>query len=77
LNKADPSRGDYNHVATVYHDVLDGNADDHAADDSCPHDALPGNLDPNPPPKGVKDKGCGAKITLTTFGAPVQTDVIQ
>jgi hypothetical protein len=77
LNKADPTRGDYDHVATVYHDVLDGNADDHAADDSCPHDALPGNLDPNPPPKGVKDKGCGAKITLTTFGAPVQTDVIQ
>jgi hypothetical protein len=77
LNKADPTRGDYDHVATVHHDVLDGNADDHAADDTCPHAALPGNLDENPPPKGVKDKGCGAKITLTTFGAPVQTDVIQ
>jgi len=77
LNRSDPSRGDYNYVATVFHDVLDGNADDHAADDTCPHAALPGNRDANPPPKGVKDKGCGAKITLTTFGAPVQTDVIQ
>ena len=77
LNKADLTRGDYDHVATVHHDVPDGNADDHAADDTCPHAALPGNLDANPPPKGVKDKGCGAKITLTTFGAPVQTDVIQ
>jgi len=77
LNKADPTRGDYDHVATVHHDVLDGNADDHAADDSCPHDALPGNLDANPPPKGVKDKGCGAKKPDGTLGAPVQTDVIQ
>ncbi len=77
LNKADPTRGDYSHVATVHHDVLDGNADDHAADDSCPHDALPGNLDSNPPPKGVKDKGCGAKKPGGALGAPVQTDVIQ
>jgi hypothetical protein len=77
LNKADPSRGDYDHVATVYHDVLDGNADTHAEDDSCPHDALPGNLDSNPPPKGATDKGCGAKKPDGTLGAPVQTDVIQ
>ena len=77
LNKADPSRGDYDHVATVHHDVLDGNADDHAADDSCPHDALPANLDANPPPKGVKDKGCGAKKPDGTRGDPVQMDVIQ
>ncbi len=77
LNKSDPSRGDYQYVATVHHDVLDGNADDHAADDSCPHDALPGNLDSNPPPKGVTDIGCGAKKPDGTRGAPVQTDVIQ
>jgi hypothetical protein len=76
-NKSDPTRGDYEHVATVYHDVLDGNADDHAADDSCPHDALPGNLDSNPPPKGVTDKGCGAKKPDGTRGDPVQMDVIQ
>jgi hypothetical protein len=77
LNKSDPSRGDYQYVATVHHDVLDGNADDHAADNTCPHDALPGNLDSNPPPKGVKDIGCGAKKPDGTRGAPVQTDVIQ
>ena len=77
LNKSDATRGDYEHVATVYHDVLDGSLDDHAADDSCPHAALPGNLDSNPPPKGVKDKGCGAKKPGGTVGAPVQTDVIQ
>lgn len=77
LNKADLTRGDYQYVATVHHDALDGNADGHSDDDACPHDALPGNLDPNPPLNGVKDRGCGGKITLLTFGAPVQTDVIQ
>lgn len=77
LNKADPTRGDYDHVATVHHEVLVGSVDTHTDDDSCPHDALPGNHDANPPPKGVKDKGCGAKKPGGTFGAPVQTDVIQ
>ncbi len=77
VNRSDLSRGDYQYVATVYHDVLDGNADGHIEDDSCPHDALPGRLDANPPPNGVKDVGCGAKKPDDTLGAAVQTDVIQ
>lgn len=76
LNRSDPSRGDYQYVATVHHDVLDGNIDDHAADDSCPHDALPGSHDANPPPTGVADKGCGSRKPDGTLGGPVQTDVI-
>jgi len=77
LDRRDPDRGDYEHVATVYHEVLDGNPDDHAADDSCPHDPLPGNLDSNPPPRGVRDNGCGNRKPDRTLGAVVQTDVIR
>jgi hypothetical protein len=75
-DKTDPSPGDYSHTATVYHDVLDGNADTHAADDVCPHDRLPGGHDPNPPSKGTTDNGCGARKSKTAFGNPVVTNVI-
>jgi hypothetical protein len=67
-SKTDPSPGDYNYTATVHHEVL-GGSDAHPDDDTCPHAAL---FDPNPPPKGTKDKGCGGKS-----GTPVVTDVVQ
>jgi hypothetical protein len=66
--KKDRTSGDYSHTATVHHEALaGGTADNHAADDTCPRAAL---FDPNPPPKGTKDKGCGGKR-----GTPVLTNV--
>jgi hypothetical protein len=75
-NKSDTTRGDYSYSARVYHDVLDGSADIHDEDDVCPRDALPGGFDSLPPPKGIADKGCGAKKPDRTLGAPVVTDVV-
>jgi hypothetical protein len=75
-NTADPTRGDYSYTATVHHDELDGSADIHSEDDACPRDALPGNIDPLPPPSGISDKGCGAKKPDGTLGNPVVTNVV-
>ncbi len=33
---ADATPGDYRHVASVHHEVLDGGADGHPEDDACP-----------------------------------------
>ena len=66
----------YSYSATVHHDVLDGSADIHDEDDVCPRDALPGGIDSLPPPKGITDKGCGAKKPDRTLGAPVVTNVV-
>jgi len=73
---ADATPGDYRHTATVHHEVLDGEPDGHPEDDACPHDALGGGRDPNPPPHGVRDRGCGARKPDGTRGAPVLTDVV-
>lgn len=75
-NNADATRGDYSFSASVHHDALDGSADIHNEDDVCPHDALPAGIDTLPPPKGISDKGCGAKKPDRTLGAPVVTDVV-
>ncbi len=75
-NSADATRGDYSYSATVHHDVLDGSADIHDEDDVCPRDALPEGIDSLPPPKGITDKGCGARKPDRTLGAPVVTDVV-
>ena len=75
-NSSDTTRGDYSFSASVHHDVIDGSADIHDDDDVCPRDALPGGVDSLPPPKGIKDKGCGAKKPDGSLGAPVVTDVV-
>jgi hypothetical protein len=75
-NNSDTTRGDYSFSASVHHDVIDGSADIHDEDDVCPRDALPGGVDSLPPPKGIKDKGCGAKKPDRSLGAPVVTDVV-
>jgi hypothetical protein len=72
---ADSDTADYTHTATVHHEALPGGlADTHPADDVCPHGPL---FDPNPPPKGTADKGCGAKTPLGTLGGAVVTDIVQ
>jgi hypothetical protein len=40
-NKLTPDAGDYAHRATVYRDVLDGLADGHSGDDTCPMSVRP------------------------------------
>jgi hypothetical protein len=75
-NTSDSTSGDYSYSATVHREVLDGSADIHDEDDVCPRDALPGGVDPLPPPKGIKDNGCGARKPDRTLGAPVVTDVV-
>jgi hypothetical protein len=73
-NSADSTPGDYSFSATVHHEVLDGSADSHPADDVCPRGAPPGVLDPLPPPKGTSDKGCGAKKSP---GAAITVNIVR
>jgi hypothetical protein len=71
----DPDIADYAHSATVHHEALaGGHADDHAADDMCPR--APQGFDANPVPKGVFDKGCGAKTPSGALGGPVVTNIL-
>ena len=66
---------DYKFTATVHRNVLDGLADVHATDDTCPRSVTPPYLvDPYPDGK-LKDKGCGGAKGDGTFGADVKTDV--
>lgn len=59
----DSTRGDYSHTATVYHEVLDGKADDHPEDDTCPRNVTPPyEIDPLPD-GAIKDKGCAPELT--------------
>jgi uncharacterized repeat protein (TIGR01451 family) len=75
----DPLKGagheDLRYHATVHHEAIDGQPDNHPVDDVCPHNALPGGVDPFPDGK-VKDNGCGGKTTAGTLGADVLTDVV-
>ena len=76
----DPLKGvgheDYRYLATVHHEAIDGNADTHTADDTCPRPPLPSGVDPNPDPnKPLKDNGCGGKFPDGSIGADVKTDV--
>jgi len=66
---------DFRYGATVDYSALNGSADVHKADDSCPHSVKPPYmLDENPDGK-VKDYGCGAKKPDKTLGAAIITDV--
>jgi hypothetical protein len=66
---------DLRYIARVHHEAIDGLPDGHPPDDVCPHDALPGGVDPFPDDK-IKDKGCGGKKPDGTLGADVLTDVV-
>jgi uncharacterized repeat protein (TIGR01451 family) len=60
----DPAKGagheDYSYSASVNHAALDGEADTHPADDSCPRAAL--GIVPNPDGT-INDKGCAVQVT--------------
>jgi hypothetical protein len=77
VSNASSAMGDYSHTATVHHDDVDGNADIHAEDDVCPHPRPLGGRDPNPPPNGTADNGCGAKKPDGSRGDPVVTNVVS
>ncbi len=66
---------DFQYTATVHHEAIDGLADTHVEDDSCPHEPLPGGVDPNPDGT-IKDNGAGAKRADGTRGDSVLTDVV-
>ncbi|MBI3246314.1 MAG: hypothetical protein HYZ50_07395 [Deltaproteobacteria bacterium] len=73
-----PSNGspDYSYTASVDHAALDGNADNHTADDTCPRSVTPPFvIDPNPD-GSIKDSGCGGRKPDGTFGTTVTTDVV-
>lgn len=66
---------DYRVSSLVSHSAL-GSGDAHPADDQCPRTVTPpSEIDPFPDGKLV-DKGCGAKKSDKTFGAPILLDVI-
>jgi len=69
----DTTRGDYRHVASVFHTEL-GAPDRQPADDICPREPLAGGVDASP--AGTKDQGCGARKPAGTLGDPVLTDVV-
>ena len=67
------AHNDYQTVATVHAEVIDGNLDTFPGDDTCPRGPL------NNVPLGtgtITDKGCGGKNPDGTLGADVFTDVI-
>ncbi len=66
---------DFRYLAHVHHEMIDGEPDNHAVDDDCPHDRLPGDQDPFPDGQ-IKDIGCGGKKPDGTLGAAVLTDVV-
>ncbi len=68
-------REDFRYTARVHHEAIDGETDNHAVDDDCPHDRLPGDHDPFPDGK-IKDIGCGGKKLDGSLGADVLTDVV-
>ncbi|HEX9443084.1 MAG TPA: hypothetical protein VGA73_03150, partial [Candidatus Binatia bacterium] len=73
--KGDPSPNDYSLSASVHHEALAGTVGDtHPDDDSCPRASL--GSDPNPPPAGILDKGCGAKTAFGTPGGPIVINVL-
>ena len=57
----DPNHNDYSVTATVNRAAIDGDADSHPPDDTCPRSvAPPYEIDPYPD-RTIKDKGCGAR----------------
>jgi hypothetical protein len=73
----DPAKGaghqDYRYIASVHHEAIDGEADAHPECDVCPRVPV---AEPNPDGK-LKDKGCGTRLGVGTFGGSVLTDVLQ
>src|SRR5262249_36773581 len=74
---ADPGHDDYQYLATVNHEALDGQADTHTIDDVCPRSVAPPFLLDPYPDGTIKDKGCGRQKADGTFGDPVLTDLFQ
>jgi hypothetical protein len=77
----DPGSGapDYRYRAAVSRGRLDGVGDSHPADDACPRKALPFpdyNLGVGRP-RGIMDRGCGARAADGSYGADVVTDVVS
>ena len=70
------NHNDFSYTATVHSGAINGEADADPLDDSCPHNALPGGVDPFPDGT-IKDKGAGGRNPDGTLGAPVTTDVVE
>lgn len=71
-SKKDPTHADFRYIATVDHAALDGEPDDHTADDICPRDPLGVDTFPD---GSINDKGCGGQKADKTLGADVYTDI--
>jgi len=72
---ADPGHDDYEYLAQVDHATLDGQSDDHPADDVCPRTVAPPFVVDRYPDGSILDRGCGRAREDRTFGDPVTTDV--
>jgi hypothetical protein len=72
----DPNHNDYRFVATVNHAAIDGSADSHTFDDTCPRTVTPPYLIDPYPDGTIKDKGCGKIKTDGTYGGDVVTDIV-
>jgi hypothetical protein len=72
----DPLHNDYRFIATVSHAAIDGNADTHAFDDTCPRTVTPPYVIDPYPDGTIKDMGCGAKKKDGTYGDDVATDIV-
>jgi hypothetical protein len=68
---------DYQYLAQLHHEALDGKPDSHPVDDVCPRSvAPPFEIDPNPD-GSIVDRGCGALNPDGTRGGDVTTDVVE
>lgn len=72
----DPHHHDYSFRATVDHSAIDGIADGHSADDTCPRTVAPPYLLDPYPDGTIKDKGCGARKSDGTFGNDILLDIV-
>jgi hypothetical protein len=77
-----PGHEDYQYVATVHADAIDGNADSNPANDVCPRGpsvtAVSSYPGPYPGPGPMRgDPGCGGKTSTRALGADVLTDVVE
>jgi hypothetical protein len=72
----DPHHYDYGFSASVDHTAIDGIADGHPVDDTCPRTVAPPSVIDPYPDGTIKDKGCGARKSDGTFGNDILTDIV-
>jgi YVTN family beta-propeller protein len=73
----EPNHYDYRYGASINRAALDGEADTHHADDTCPRSVNPPYETDASPDGTIRDRGCGARKPDGTFGGEILTDIVR